>query len=96
MKLDGFSNEGFGFRHGGTGRNTARQVRNIGGVIRRSFLNHDRVTHLGHHSLSRREDSAVIRRFQMINRSQEVRFGGPCRGRTYGPLIKSQLLYQLS
>ncbi len=22
--------------------------------------------------------------------------GGPCRGRTYGPLIKSQLLYQLS
>jgi hypothetical protein len=23
-------------------------------------------------------------------------FGGPCRGRTYGPLIKSQLLYQLS
>jgi len=24
------------------------------------------------------------------------RFGGPCRGRTYGPLIKSQLLYQLS
>ena len=28
--------------------------------------------------------------------SHEVRFGGPCRGRTYGPLIKSQLLYQLS
>jgi hypothetical protein len=27
---------------------------------------------LGHHSLSRREDSAVIRRFQMINRAQEV------------------------
>ena len=25
-----------------------------------------------------------------------VDFGGPCRGRTYGPLIKSQLLYQLS
>ena len=24
------------------------------------------------------------------------KFGGPCRGRTYGPLIKSQLLYQLS
>ena len=23
-------------------------------------------------------------------------YGGPCRGRTYGPLIKSQLLYQLS
>jgi hypothetical protein len=23
-------------------------------------------------------------------------FGGPCRGRTCGPLIKSQLLYQLS
>ena len=22
--------------------------------------------------------------------------GGPCRDRTYGPLIKSQLLYQLS
>ena len=30
--------------------------------------------------------------------SSEVvgKFGGPCRGRTYGPLIKSQLLYQLS
>ncbi len=24
------------------------------------------------------------------------KIGGPCRGRTYGPLIKSQLLYQLS
>jgi hypothetical protein len=24
------------------------------------------------------------------------KFGGPCRGRTCGPLIKSQLLYQLS
>ncbi len=24
------------------------------------------------------------------------KFGGPCRGRTYGPLIKCQLLYQLS
>ena len=24
------------------------------------------------------------------------RFGGPCRGRTYDLLIKSQLLYQLS
>ena len=23
-------------------------------------------------------------------------FGGPCRDRTYDPLIKSQLLYQLS
>ena len=26
----------------------------------------------------------------------EGKNGGPCRGRTYGPLIKSQLLYQLS
>ncbi len=25
-----------------------------------------------------------------------LKIGGPCRGRTYGPLIKSQLLYQLS
>ena len=25
-----------------------------------------------------------------------IKIGGPCRGRTYGPLIKSQLLYQLS
>ena len=32
------------------------------------------------------------------NEDSEVveKFGGPCRGRTYGPLIKSQLLYQLS
>ena len=32
------------------------------------------------------------------NADSEVieKFGGPCRGRTYGPLIKSQLLYQLS
>ena len=28
--------------------------------------------------------------------TNDVCFGGPCRGRTYGPLIKSQLLYQLS
>ena len=32
-----------------------------------------------------KEDSEVVEKF-----------GGPCRGRTYGPLIKSQLLYQLS
>ena len=25
-----------------------------------------------------------------------LNFGGPCRARTYDPLIKSQLLYQLS
>jgi integrase len=33
-----------------------------------------------------------------LNETSEVveEFGGPCRGRTYGPLIKSQLLYQLS
>ena len=36
-------------------------------------------------ALVEREDSEVI-----------GKFGGPCRGRTYGPLIKSQLLYQLS
>ena len=30
----------------------------------------------------------------MVCKSAES--GGPCRGRTYGPLIKSQLLYQLS
>ena len=28
--------------------------------------------------------------------SKSSKSGGPCRGRTYGPLIKSQLLYQLS
>jgi hypothetical protein len=28
--------------------------------------------------------------------SKPAKSGGPCRGRTYGPLIKSQLLYQLS
>jgi hypothetical protein len=28
--------------------------------------------------------------------SMSAKSGGPCRGRTYGPLIKSQLLYQLS
>ena len=28
--------------------------------------------------------------------SKSAESGGPCRGRTYGPLIKSQLLYQLS
>ena len=32
---------------------------------------------------------------QMFERSRKEN-GGPCRGRTYGPLIKSQLLYQLS
>jgi hypothetical protein len=32
----------------------------------------------------------------MSRRYAQARFGGPCRGRTYGPLIKSQLLYQLS
>gem|GEM_PF-1790974 len=26
----------------------------------------------------------------------QVKNGGPCRARTYDPLIKSQLLYQLS
>jgi hypothetical protein len=30
----------------------------------------------------------------LVCKSAEI--GGPCRGRTYGPLIKSQLLYQLS
>ncbi len=34
---------------------------------------------------------------QAVGKSEVVEvFGGPCRGRTYGPLIKSQLLYQLS
>ncbi len=35
---------------------------------------------------------------EMGEKDSEVvgKFGGPCRGRTYGPLIKSQLLYQLS
>ena len=28
--------------------------------------------------------------------AKQARGGGPCRGRTCGPLIKSQLLYQLS
>ena len=28
--------------------------------------------------------------------TRQARVGGPCRDRTYGPLIKSQLLYQLS
>ena len=35
--------------------------------------------------ITEKEDSEVVEKF-----------GGPCRGRTYGPLIKSQLLYQLS
>ena len=35
--------------------------------------------------------------FEEEERSEVIeKFGGPCRGRTYGPLIKSQLLYQLS
>jgi integrase len=35
--------------------------------------------------------------FESEENSEVVgKFGGPCRGRTYGPLIKSQLLYQLS
>ena len=37
-----------------------------------------------------------VRHYCESHGKNEVRFGGPCRGRTYGPLIKSQLLYQLS
>jgi hypothetical protein len=33
---------------------------------------------------------------ETANTKVAEKFGGPCRGRTYGPLIKSQLLYQLS
>ena len=39
----------------------------------------------------------AIRAWEAEETSEVVgTFGGPCRGRTYGPLIKSQLLYQLS
>ncbi len=37
-----------------------------------------------------------MRKTILVRDTHEVRLGGPCRGRTYGPLIKSQLLYQLS
>ena len=40
---------------------------------------------VAHAAIHRAEDSEAV-----------GKFGGPCRGRTYGPLIKSQLLYQLS
>ena len=38
-----------------------------------------------------RQEGEVTKESQVLEE-----FGGPCRGRTYGPLIKSQLLYQLS
>jgi len=43
------------------------------------------------HQAGTKEEPATAETSETIEKS-----GGPCRDRTYGPLIKSQLLYQLS
>ena len=40
MKLNGFSDEGFGFCHGGAGGNAPRQIGNIRRVVCRGLLDH--------------------------------------------------------
>ncbi len=37
-----------------------------------------------------------LRTWEKEKRKNQTGIGGPCRDRTCGPLIKSQLLYQLS
>ena len=44
MKLDGLTDKGFGFCHGGAGGNTAWKIGNICRVVCRGFLNHNGVT----------------------------------------------------
>ena len=44
MKLDGLTDEGFGFCHGGAGGNATRQIGNIRRIVCRGLLDHNGVT----------------------------------------------------